>query len=449
MPVRRNKRLVSDQMLAALLHQFEEGTEIGSAGLSYLRHDFNELYQILPDAFEVKPSISRSEAVRLFSQALRDCRHSGTLSGTAIAERAAVIHKIALAVPSIQFTLWTKFRAQGMFHAPGFGLNWQDVRLRSAANLPKWLQRDEYFMSGVGRIYPRKPEFYGHVIVACSDRDEGRAVDRMLDALQLMLGLLNMYETWGRMTMWGGQNWTEGGLWQGPNQFVFRNHKFRGEERLWYNPDFDLDAWNRHPPQMQRVLEIVPIARRALAALETHPLQTVLVRAIQLLQEGFASRDSRYRLLRYWSALEQLYVETDAKGRSNDKVLERAVFAESEPALTRWKLEHIVRLRNEYVHAGGTGDDLHDMCQFLREMVARHISYWIFNGASLPNHAALLSMVKLPRNRGALIQMRELIDRRIALIDKAPDANDASEGAARTETSSTTTAVLDDDDAVV
>jgi hypothetical protein len=420
MPVTRSKRWVSDQMLAALLRQFEEGTELAPTGLTYLHGDFAELYEILPDAFAVKPPISRSEALGLFSKAIRDCRHSGTLSADAITKRAAAIHKEALAVPQVPFTLWTKFRARGMPHTSGFTLSWQNIRLRSAAYLPPWLQLEEYFLSGIGQIYPRKPDFYGHVILSCSDRDEDRAVDRMLDALQLMLGLLNMYETWGRFSWWGGRNWTEGGLWQGPNQFVFRKRQFRGEERIWYNPDYDLDAWNRHPPQMKRILQIVPMARKALAALETHPLRGVLVRAIQLLQEGFATRDSSHRLLRYWSALEQLYVEADFKGRSNDKVLERAVFAESEPELSRWKLEHIARLRNEYVHAGGSGDDLHDMCQFLRRMLARHIHYWIFRGTDLPEHAALLSFVKLPADRFALVQMRNLIDRRIELIDGAP-----------------------------
>ena len=202
-PITRSKKWVSDQMLAALLRQFEEGTEAGTTGLRYLRDDFKELYEILPDAFAVKPTISRSEAVKLFSQAIRDCRQSGTLTGDAIAKQATAIHRKALAVPQVPFTVWTKFRAQGMPHASGFTLNWHNIRLRSAAQLPRWLQLEEYFLNGVGRILPRQPDFYGHVILTCADRDEDRAVDRMLDALQLMLGLLNMYETFGRFSWWG------------------------------------------------------------------------------------------------------------------------------------------------------------------------------------------------------------------------------------------------------
>jgi hypothetical protein len=420
MPISRNRRLVDDATLATLFSAFEEGTQLSEHGLSYQRLDFLELYEILPDAFSVRPAISRSEAIDLFGQALRDCRHAGPLTAEAMIRRATSIQRTRLAIPQRCYTLWTKFRAQNMAHSPGFRLNWRGVLVRSASSLPAWLDLDEYFLNGVGRIFPRQPHSYGHIILSCEDRREDRAVDRMMDALQLILGLINMYETWGRYSHWGGRNWTEGGLWLGPHQFVFERRKFRGEERIWYNPDFDKDAWNRHPPRMPRVLQIIPRVRRALAALDGHPFCDILTRAIMLLQDGFATRDSSHRLLRYWSALEQLYVEADAKGRSNEKVLERATFADLDPALSTWKLEHIARLRNDYVHAGGSDDDLHPLCQFLRDWLGRHINHWIFNGGDLADHAAMLQFVKLPGDRITLASMRDIIDRRIAFIDSAP-----------------------------
>lgn len=348
------------------------------------------------------------------------------MNSEAIIRHATAIQKKAFAVPQEPYTLWMKFRVRDMAQNKGFTLSWRGVKLRTAAHLPAWLQREEYLLNGVGRIYPRKPDFYGHVVLACDDRNEDRAVTRMMDALQLMLGLLNLYETWRRHTHWGGRNWTEGKLWPGPNQFVFRKKEFRGKDRIWFNPDYDEEAWERFPPPMKRILQVVPWARKALSALDAHPLCDVLVRAIMLLQDGFVSRDSSHRLLRYWSALEQLYVEPDAKGRSNEKVLERAVFAELEPELARWKLEHIARLRNEYVHAGWSGDDLHDMCQFLRELLARHINHWIFRGQDFADHATLLQFVKLPSDRAALAQMRKMIDRRLTYLDDAQPADNGT-----------------------
>jgi len=402
-------------MLDALLREYESSTEPSEGGHRYKSLDFMELYEILPDAFVVRPSMRRSEAIGVFCKALRECRRAGTMNSDAIIEHATAILKKARAVPREQYTLWTKFRASDMPQDQECQLVWRGVKFIASANLAHWLRCNEYFLNGVGRIDPDKPYSYGHAVLTCDDRNEDFAVDRMTDALQLFYGLINLYETWGRYSHRSGRNWTDGGLWLGPNLFLFHEQEFRGEDRIWYNPDFDEDAWEQHPPRMSRILDVIPRVSEALEVLDKHPLCDVLVRALKLMQNGFASRESNYRLLRYWSALEQLYGETDAKSRSNGEILKRAVFAEIDPDLSKWKLEHIARLRNDYVHAGGSGYDLHNMSQFLREFLARHINHWIFRGQHFTDHAALLQLVKLPSDRAALLQTREMIDRRLGV----------------------------------
>src|SRR3546814_9705518 len=96
-------------------------------------------------------------------------------------------------------------------------------------------------------IYPRRPEQFGHIILSCDEREEQRAVDRMMDALQLVLGLASLYETWGRYYEWGGRNWTEGELWLGPNQFVFERRSFRGADRI---------RWEAHTSELQSLMRI-------------------------------------------------------------------------------------------------------------------------------------------------------------------------------------------------
>lgn len=86
---------------------------------------------------------------------------------------------------------------------------------------------------------------------------------------------------------------------------------------------------------MSRVRKMAPHARRALKLLEKHPFREQLIRAILLLQDGLITRNDNHRLLRYWSALEQIYVESDIKSRSNEKALDRAVFAEIDPDISR------------------------------------------------------------------------------------------------------------------
>src|SRR5437868_2953674 len=93
----------------------------------------------------------------------------------------------------------------------------------------------------------------------------------------------------------------------GPYQFVFRGRKFLGDEQIWYDPNFTEEAWSMFPVDMGTVLRLVPHIRRALTALANHPLRSVLTRVLHLMQNAMSSRDQSYALLRYWSALEQLY----------------------------------------------------------------------------------------------------------------------------------------------
>lgn len=419
MSVARSNK-VSDALLLTLLADFERSTTVSAGGLQFNEQGFDETFEILPDAFRFLPAVGRRVAIGLLRRALIDCRNAGPITINALVDRANALDRAARAVPNERYTIWTKFRATNMAHHPGFRLEWQGVRLRSVAYLPARISKGEYFLNGVGRIYPERPLGYGHVIMAVDARDERSAMDQALEALQLVLGLTNMFENYGRWSHGGNRHWTEGKWWLGPHQFVFRGNRFLGDERIWYSGDYDETAWTTHAPQMREALRVIPLVRRALRELADHPLRSILLQSILLLQDGFASRDGSHRLLRYWSALERLYVEEGARGASNQKVIDRASFAELDPALSRWKLTHAAQLRNNHAHAGGTDDDLQVMGQFLRHLVARHLNHWIFQGRSFANQTQLLAYVDLPSEEGALTRLKAAIDRRLDLIKERP-----------------------------
>jgi hypothetical protein len=417
MSVTRSNK-VSDALLLTLLADFERSTTVSTGGLQFNELGFDETFEILPDAFRFRPSVGRRTAIGLLRHALIDCRNAGPLTIEALVSQANALDHAARAVPNERYTIWTKFRATNMAHHPGFRLEWQGVRIRSAANLPTRISQEEYFLNGVGRIYPNRPQGYGHVIMSVDARDERSAMDQALEALQLVMGLANMFETQGRWSHGGHRYWTEGKWWLGPHQFVFRGDQFLGNKRIWYNGDYDETAWMTHAPQMGEALRVMPLVRRALRELANHPLRSLLIQSILLLQDGFASRDGSHRLLRYWSALERLYVEEGARGASNQKVIDRASFAELNPAISRWKLNHAAQLRNNHAHVGGTDDDLQVIGQFLRHLFARHLNHWIFQGSSFANQTQLLAYLDLPSDKGALTQLSYAIDRRLSLIEE-------------------------------
>jgi hypothetical protein len=432
MTIRRNTKLVPDGELSAFLRTYERATEVKDGRLSY-----NNLYEaidwygyeLLPESFSVSPPIDRSRAISLFRRALKDARLAGTLTAASIQAIAEKLHHQDNAVPPSKYTLWTKFRACNMAFKPGFRLRWAGVEMRTVNKLPDWLHLEEYFFNGVGSIEPHEPVFYGHLILSCTDRHDQVAVNRMLDSLQFVMGLFNLYAIGGQTGFRIGRPAAPGALWLGPYQFPFRGRKSLADQLIWYNTDYDEGSWNDGALDMGKVLGVMPRVKRALEALENHPLRDVLVRSISLAQDGFASRESNHRLLRYWSALERLYVEEEGREGSNHKVIKRATFAENDPKLAQWTLSHIARLRNDYVHAGGGGHDLDAFGQFLKLLLCRHLHHWIHTGGSFETHHDLITYVDLPRSRRALNTMKAAIDRRIALVDQMDiRSDDASEG---------------------
>lgn len=421
MPIRRQPRIVSDQDLAELLSVFEQATEINAKGnIQFNRFDTDELERILPDAFEADPSFSPRQLRYLLRRALWDARKSGPLTADRLLAHATNGARHALAQPLGRYALWTKFRARQMAFTGGFRLNWNGVSLESANRLPHYMRRDEFFLNGHGSIDPQYPVFYGHLIARCSARDEETAAGTMLDAIEIFMAMFNMYETYGRGAR-GADRWAEAKLWNGPYQFLFRGREFLGDRAFWYEPDFNDEAWGMFPLDMAKVLELVPRVRRALASLADHPMRSVLTATLRLMQNAMESRDQSYSLLRYWSALEQLYGDPGARDKSYPRIIQRASFAEHDQRITRWKLGHISRLRNEYVHARNHGDELRIMAQFLRNLLSRHINFLLFHAPEVRSHSQWLEIVDLPNDEAALKGRKSAIDQRLTIIARGRD----------------------------
>lgn len=418
MPIRRKSKPVPDSELEALLKRFEKGTTVSGKSIEFHHLDSDELERILPDAFEADPAFTPRQLRQLLRRALLNCRKKGPLTIDALLPEARRLAKAHLAQPVRNYAMWTKFRARQMPFSPGFRLSWDGVAFESAKYLPGYMRVEEYLLSGHGRIYPRQPDFFGCLITRCEARDEENAVTRMLKATEIFMAVFNMYEMWGRWSI-GAERWADGKLWNGPYHFVFRGKKFLGHERIWYDPNYDEEAWKSFPIDMGAVLRVIPRTRRALDRLAAHPLREILVDVLRLMQEAMSTRDQNYSLLRYWSALEQLYGDPHGREKNYSRIIQRAAFAEPDKQLARWKLAHISRMRNGYVHAGDSDDDLRVMTQYLRMLLSRHVNALLFGNDQVKSHAHWLEIVDLPDNEALLEERKATIDQRIAIIRRA------------------------------
>jgi hypothetical protein len=416
MPVRRKNDLIKDYDLNVLLNRFEVGTTVDENQVIHFHHlDHQELERILPDAFEADTGFTPRQVRNLLREALWSCRKNGPITIAGLTAEAQRIAKARLSQPLERYAMWTKFRARQMAFAKGFRLKWDGVSLQSSNDLPRYMIRQPYFLNGHGNVHPERPHFYGYLITRCEARTAEKSVSKMIDATDLFMAIFNMYETWGCWSD-GSERYADGKLWHGPYHFVFQGTTFLGDEHLWYDPMFSEKAWDTFSLDIAKVLPLIPRVRDALKALANHPLRKVLIDTLRLMQNAMSSRDQSHSLLRYWSALEQLYGEPHAREKNYSRIIQRASFAEHDRVVARWKLGHISRQRNEYVHAGGGDEDLHAMSQYLRMLLSRHVNYLLFHAPYVRSHAHWLEIVDLPNDEAALEARKTSIDHRLGLI---------------------------------
>lgn len=400
---------------AKLIAELNSGTEVNSDGaVSFTAHDYSDLFSLLADGLRYPADITHDDASSISYRSFIDLRKTGLVSEKGLLSEIGRRTRELQLEPRTRFTMWSKCRLQQMSFHPESRFTLDSVSIRTAAHLPRWLQLDEHFISGVGRIQPNKLPFYGYVIFSTDARNESEASKQIFDACDLFFAIVN---TAWRSTEFYIQRRPSAKLWLGPNQFFFRGKSFIGTDHAWYNQRFNEEEWNLFPGHVRDFNRNKDRFRQIMKILSSHPLRRELAGALTLVSEGMISSDLSFRLMRFWSAVEVLYSKNDDK--TNHKALiSRLIFASGERSwIDKIKLERCYRIRNSYVHKGsGDGDDT-TLVQHLREMILRHVYYYIFNGSDIVSHDDLLMMVDLPESAEALERRSAAIERRRKLAE--------------------------------
>ena len=354
-------------LIARLIERLNSGTELGPEGrITFRAEDFEELFFLLADCIIYPNDITRSDVSTISYRAFISLRKSGDVDSRALLQEIA--RKIAELCSASRhtYTMWSKMRLRQMSFARPVRFSVDGVGIRTAAHLPKWLRLDEYFVSGIGSIKPDVLPFFGYVICTVEARNENEAAKKIFDACDLLYAVINT--SWRSVELWVQRRPTAK-VWLGPNQFFFKGKKFIGKDRVWYNLDYDEQAWNLFPPDAGEFRKRAPLFRRVIKRLHDHPLRGPLGKALVLISEGMTSHDLAFRLMRFWSALEVLYSEGEE--RTNVKrLISRLTFAAKEETwLDKLKLQRIYHLRNSYVHSGSRESDDSSLVQHLREML--------------------------------------------------------------------------------
>ena len=363
--------------VARLIGRLNEGTEPNSEGsITFRADDSSDLFFLLADGIVYPEDVTRSDVSSISYRAFLDLRKAGLVESRALIKEIARRISDLRSAPRHTYTMWTKMRLRQMPFAKSVRFNVDGVKIRTAAYLPKWLHLDEHFISGVGHIQPNVLTFFGYIIFTVEARNENEAARRVFEACDLLYAVINT--GWRSIEMWVQRRPTAK-VWLGPNQFFFRGKKFLGEDRVWYNQDYDENTWNLFPADARDFHRKAEFFRKIIHHLSEHPLKDPLTRALSLISEGMISRDLAFRLMRFWSAADVLYSEREER-TSIKRLISRLTFAAGEEAwLDKLKLQRSYHLRNSYVHSGSRESDDASIVQHIRELLLVQIYYYVFN----------------------------------------------------------------------
>lgn len=400
--------------LKLLLTKINAGTAIREDGaVSFIDHDFQQYFDLLPSAFRYPNAIPRSEFGSIVYGSSIELRKRGKITAEHLLHEVNERSARNLSRPLIPFTMWTRLRLRNMSQSKGFRLRYDEVGLQGTSNLPAALRLEPYFLSGHGQIDPGIDHQFGYLIARTAARSEDAAAKKIFDACDAFFAFANIY--WRSYPLWADRH-AEAKLWMWRFNFFWQRGKYLGTEKIWYNPSFDENEWNRFPGDYDKFLKALPAIRRALAKLQAHPLRNVLFQTAKLIHEGMSSPDLSFRLLRYWSAMERLYSESSDKNAPYDKLIRRLTFAEHDRELAAMKLERLSNLRNAYVHSGSTDDDRNMLTQFLGGVLEHQVRYILIQGTDFADHGELIEMADLPGDLDLLERRKRSIERRQNIV---------------------------------
>lgn len=419
MPKRRkvtiNSGLINDGLRGQIFRELSENLKVSDNKNVWWSHRFEveEYVSVLQDAFSFPSELSERETAQILAKELISVRSKGPLSDSSVLEALQRSADARLSEPKQQYAMWSRisFRPPSDYRDKIF--KYKDVTINLKSNLPNYMNIDDKILNNLTPIHKKDMEGFGYVSCRTLARNDFNAADKIFRSCEIFQSVFNLFSK--SRNWFGTENRPEANLLMGPYHFLYRNRS-RISGVTWYNENFRAENWDYVTSNSEYIENLSSVVRRALRVLEHHPLKDALSSAFLMMNEGMEAGEMSRRTLRYWTALEKIFQNSDGRLSYKD-LIRRATYLDDPGDLVRAKLNRLARIRNRYVHVGLPDHHHHQLTQFFADFIARHLFYLLFNGDDFSDHAEFIAMTDLPSNRSALERQRRAIDRRERMIE--------------------------------
>jgi hypothetical protein len=369
-----------------------DGEKVSFGGIEY-----DEYISVLKSMIDVDENISTEIVHGLIVKGFHEAAKKTELTTKNVISYVKKAVREYLSKPDKAYWLVTTMNIHNSNDLPRYRIN--GCSLCFCKKLPKkYREARQKFISRASSLQIGKDDSFSHYLVAqVSGKSAHDAVERILDAIDLLRGIWNLHTNKIMVLSFDGHRKPVNQILLGALHTIHDKNGKKIGNTFWYDPEHFKDhAKVDFSKNSYKTLEFTKNVRKAL---NKNSYKQDVGEAIVRYVRALDSHDYNSVFIKLWSVLEFLtYTLKD----SYDKTIKRVSFQYQDREYTRQILEHLRQYRNKSVHLGAGENDIEAHVYQLKSFVERLLRFHIENHFKFGSLEEAAKFMDLPPDIGAL-----------------------------------------------
>lgn len=365
--------------------------------VSFSGFEYNEYISVLGSMIDLDEGFSTVVANGLIVKGFHEAAKKQELTTKSVISSVKKVVREHLGKPDEKYWFVTTLNIHTRNDLPNYMINGCSVRFYK--NLPKkYTETRKGFLKQVSSWLVDKDDSFSHYLIAqTSEKSAHDAVEKMLDAIDLLRGIWNLHTNKVMVLSFGGRTKPVNEITLGALHTLHDKNGLKVGDTFWYQPhhfegankvDFSKNSY--------KTLKFTKNVRRALSKNKyKNDVETAIVRYSRALD----SSDYNSVFIQLWSVLEYL---THTLKDSYDKTIRRTSFHYQDREYARQVLEHLRQYRNKSVHLGADDNDIETHVYQLKSYVEQLLRFHIGNHFKFESLEESAKFMDLQPDVGAL-----------------------------------------------
>jgi len=347
---------------------------------SFSGFEYHEYIQVLKSMIDINDDVSSEIAHGLIVKGFNEAAKKPELTTKTVIASIKKVVREHLGKPNEPYWLLTTLNIHCKNDLPRYKINGCSIGFYK--HLPKkYKKARESALSEVSSWLTDKDEDLSHFIVAhVSDKTAHEAVEKMLDAIDLLRGTWNLHINNSMTLSFSGRKKPINKITLGALHTLHDKNGRKAGGTLWYEPEYYKNHAKADLSKNSYItLKFTKNVRKALKkSIYGKDIEAAIIRYARALD----SKDYNTVFIKLWSVLEYL---THTLKDSYDKTIKRAAFQFSDRDYNRQVLEHLRQYRNRSVHLGTGETDIDTHVYQLKNYVEQLLRFHITNHFKFKN----------------------------------------------------------------